>query len=238
MRRGRSEVSRDAVRPARPAVLAGLAVLATALLVAGCGGSNPYELPAYDPAAATVAPPAASGAAPAPRGTIRPKKLAERPAQVRYAPADPWGQGAWVERGRVSASGTAERAAVDAVSRYLSLRVQLSNTWVVDERALVAAAEGQAVTSAQERAAAQRQRDRRSVGRFVLNVSSVRVAGDTATVTGCDFDATSEVGPDGRILVPPVGGVLITLQVRRTGNAWRVVDWPTTRVPACDWRNR
>jgi hypothetical protein len=232
MQRGRREVSRGAI------VAALLAALTSSLVVSGCGGSNPYELPAYDPAAANVSRPTASASASASaERPPRPGKLAKPPAAVEYAPADPWGQGAWVERGRISVSGATERAVVAAATRYLSLRVQLSNTWVVDERGLVAAAEGQAVTSAQERAARQRERERRSVGRFVLNVSSVRVAGDTATLTGCDFDATSEVGPDGRILVPPVGGVLLTLKVRRTGNVWRVTDWPTTRVPACDWRN-
>jgi hypothetical protein len=219
-------------------VPAALAALASSLVMSGCGGGNPYELPKYDPAAANLARPAATPAATASKKVDPSRRVAKPPPSVKYVPADPWGQGAWVERGRSAASTASQRAVVEAVSRYVSLRVQLSNTWLVDERALVTAAEGQAVTSAQERAATQRELERRSVGRFVLNVSSVDIVGDTAALTGCDFDATSEVGLDGRILVPPVGGVLITMHLRRTGNAWRVTEWPATKVPACDWRKR
>jgi uncharacterized membrane protein len=123
------------------------------------------------------------------------------------------------------------------VVKYLSVRVQLSNTWHVDEGALAASASGQAVTSAQERAVRQRQRDRRSIGRFIINVSAVRVDGDHAAVTGCHFDATSEVDRDGDVLIAPPGGVLITMHLQRTGRTWRVLDWPERPVPSCDWRS-
>ena len=59
---------------------------------------------------------------------------------------------------------------------------------------------------------------------------------DRATVTGCDFDATSEVDEVGNVVVPPPGGILLTLTVRRTGGIWRVTDWPKGPVPYCDWR--
>jgi hypothetical protein len=221
---------------ARSAVLVVLACFSSGLL-AGCARGNPYSLPDYDPAAAVALGPSA----PSTHRPGRPfvvTRAAEPPAAVTYRPADAWGEGAWVERGRVAASTAGQRAVVDAVTRYISVRVQLSNTWRVDERALAAVASGQAVTSARERAESQRERQRRSIGRFIVNLSAVRVTGSGAVVSGCDFDATSEVDDTGNVLIPPVGGVLITMQLRRTDGTWRVLDWPAEAVPACDWRTR
>jgi hypothetical protein len=218
-----------------PGVAATLAVALVLLgvLATGCSEENPLALPRYDPAAAPAAPtPTLTRAtlAPVPREPTP-------PPQVHYRPADARGMGAWVERGRITVGSGSERAVVEAVQKYLTVRVQLSNTWKVDERALAATATGRAVTSARERAALQRERERRSIGRFVLNVSTVRLDGDDrATVTGCDFDATSEVDEAGNILVPPPGGILVTLSVRRSGGVWRVSDWPEGSVPYCDWR--
>jgi hypothetical protein len=156
---------------------------------------------------------------------------------VKYTPADALGQGAWVERGRIIVDSATQRAVVTAMKKYLAIRVRLSNTWQVDDAALAATASGQAVTSARERAERQRQRGWRSIGRFIINVSSVQVDGDHATVTGCHFDATSEVDRDGNVLIAPPGGVLITMQLQRTGRTWRVLDWPDRSVPSCDWRS-
>ncbi|HST82145.1 MAG TPA: hypothetical protein VLL08_10465 [Kineosporiaceae bacterium] len=224
-----------ATMPGR-ALVVGL-VLAGLLLV-GCGQPNPYALPDYT---ATSTPRSTDGAgiiatADA-AGPVRVVRLATPPPQVKYPPADALGQGAWVERGRIKAGSPTKRAVVTAIKKYISVRVQLSNTWQVDEQALAATASGQAVTSARERAERQRQRDRRSIGRFIINVPAVRVDGDHATVTGCHFDATSEVDRDGNVLIPPPGGVLITMHLQRTGDTWRVLDWPDRSVPSCDWRS-
>ena len=214
----------------------GLAV--SALLLAGCGraGANPYALPDYD--AALVGP---TGTAPAlsstKRGSDRPERAVTPSPQVHYTPADALGQGAWAERGQIVAGTPTQRAVVSAVIKYLSVRVQLSNTWRVDEQALAATASGQAVTSARERAERQQVRGRRSIGRFIINISSVQVKGDHATATGCHFDATSEVDRDGNVLIGPPGGVLITMKLQRTGRTWRVLDWPDKPVPSCDWRS-
>jgi hypothetical protein len=223
------------------ALAAGLVV--TGCLLAGCGGGNPYALPEYD-ATATGAASGLTGA----QGSqsdlaARRARLSDRitravtpSPQVKYTPADALGEGAWAERGRIVVGSRAERTVAAAVTRYLSVRVQLSNTWRVDESALAAVASGQAVTSARERAERQRERDRRSIGRFIVNISAVRINGTHATVTGCHFDATSEVDRDGNVLVAPPGGVLITMHLRRTGSTWRVLDWPDRPVPSCDWR--
>lgn len=209
----------------------------TCFVLAGCGRHNPYELPEYD--AGRDGPTAAAGSALVAKDDQAPEvnRVATPSPQVRYTPADALGQGAWVERGRSVAATPAERAAVTAVKKYLSARVQLSNTWQVDERALAASAAGQAVTSARERAERQRERGWRSIGRFIINVSSVQVDGDRATVTGCHFDATSEVDRDGHVLIAPPGGVLISMQLQRTGRTWRVLNWPDRAVPSCDWRS-
>jgi predicted small lipoprotein YifL len=213
----------------------GFALLA--FVLAACGQHNPYDLPKYD-AAVVGQTPTSTGT---PDGKITKSAKAVRAAtpspQVKFVPADALGQGAWAERGRSVANTPAERAAVTAVVRYLSARVRLSNTWQVDEAQLAATASGQAVTSARERAERQRQQDRRSIGRFVVNASTVRVNGAHATVTGCHFDATSEVDRDGNVLIAPPGGVLITMHLQRTGRTWRVLDWPTRSVPSCDWRS-
>jgi predicted small lipoprotein YifL len=227
------------------------AVLVSACALAGCGHGNPYELPNYD---GTPVAPAAAGASRSPRSTGSAPSTPERtgpvgqlitasPAatppsdEVTYSPADAWGEGAWVERGTIVAHSAPERAAVEAVTKYMSVRVQLSNTWQVDEAALAAVASGEAVTTARQRAQRQQADGQRSIGRFIINVSSVHVSGDQATVTGCHFDATSEVDQAGNVLVPPPGGVLITMKVRRTGSIWRVVDWPDHAAPVCDWRS-
>lgn len=115
----------------------------------------------------------------------------------------------------------------------MTQRVQLSNTWKVDEPALAAVATGQAVTSARERALSQQAAERRSIGRFVVNVSSVKVEKDHATVTGCHFDSTSEVDQNGYVLVPPPGGVLISMEVQFAQGVWRVTSWPQKQVPTC-----
>lgn len=212
-----------------------VALVLAGCLLSGCAQEDPSDLPEYDPAATGPRPTAAVTEA-----TRRPVERDPAPApSVRYRPADALGRGAWVERGRVEVTSSRKKAAVDAVQKYLSVRVQLSNTWVVDEPALAAVASGVALTTARDRAASQREQKRRSIGRLILNVSSVRLDGDngdTATVTGCDFDATSEVDEAGNIVVPPPGGILLTLTVRRTGGIWRVTDWPDGPVPYCDWR--
>jgi hypothetical protein len=226
---------------ARASACLAVGLALAALLLSGCGGKDRYDLPEYDPSAASA--PSASSAPLVTGFTPTPhERLATPTAAVRYRPADALGQGAWVERGRVAAgaAGSApKKAALAAVQKYLTVRVQLSNTWVVDEPALAATASGSAAASARRRAAFQKERKLRSTGRFVLNVSSVRLDGagkDRATVTGCDFDATSEVDAAGNVVVPPPGGVLITMKVRRTGGIWRVTDWPEGPVPDCDWR--
>ena len=219
------------------ALAVGLVV--SALLLAGCGRSapNPYALPEY-----TAASPGSTGApGSAPRtsatGPSKIERVATPSPQVRFTPADARGQGAWAERGRIVARNGTEKAVATAIVKYLSVRVQLSNTWTVDEPALAATAADQALTSARDRADRQRERGWRSIGRFVVNISSVQVKGDRATATGCHFDATSEVDKDGNVPVPPPGGVLITMKLQRTGRTWRVLDWPTKPVPACDWRS-
>jgi hypothetical protein len=205
-------------------------------LLAGCGGSNPYSLPKYDAQATAVSLPGSTARADRSDRSARLPPAVTPPTPVKYEPADPWREGAWVERGKIVAHGAAARAVVAAMTKYMSIRVQLSNTWQVDERALAAVASGEAVTTARERAERQRARDWRSIGRFIINVSSVKISGANATVTGCHFDATSEVDQDGNVLVAPPGGVLITMKLRRTGDTWRVIDWPDHPAPLCDWR--
>lgn len=231
-----------------------VAVAAGAALT-GCGSDTSSGLPEYrpgqagaqlggdgDPSAGEGDPKTGAGAdstgPPASPTETEPIPTVSRqpsPAStdVTYSPADPAGEGAWVERGKVRARTEKARGAVDAVVGYMTQRVQLSNTWTVDEDALAAVATGQAVTSARERALSQQAAARRSIGRFVLNVSSVKVTGDRATVTGCHFDSTSEVDENGYVLVPPPGGVLISMKVQFAQGVWRVTSWPQKQVPTC-----
>jgi hypothetical protein len=216
-------------------------VLAVVLVVcgwalAGCGsgpaGANPEALPTFDPNApvkVSTATPTSAGAGPSARPTSTTTPL------VHYTPGDVLGKGAWVVRGKVVAGSAQKRAAVDAASRYIAVRVRLSNTWVIDEQALAAVATGQAVTSARQRLKRERGRAWRSVGPFTLNVSSVQINGSTATVTGCNFDGTSEVDENGQVVIAPPGGVRIPMKLQLTGDTWQVTDWPD-QTPACtDW---
>jgi uncharacterized membrane protein len=229
-------------------VYAALAVaLVSGAALTGCGSDNPYELPEYQPGQAgaqisggggeTGTDEAAQEATASPSETepIPTVPRAPSPAStaVTYTPADALGEGAWVERGKVKARTERARGAVEAVLGYMTQRVQLSNTWQVDQAALAAVATGQALSSAQERALSQQAAERRSVGRFVVNVSSVKVTNDRATVTGCHFDSTSEVDQNGYVLVPPPGGVLISMEVQFAQGVWRVTSWPTKQVPSC-----
>jgi hypothetical protein len=219
--------------PRATTALAVVLVIASGTL-AGCGGGNPDALPKYEAADAGLSQPRSSASATSRSANLSPVQTP--PTPVKYQPADPFGDGAWVERGKIIAGSDRQLAAVEAMTKYLSLWVQLSNTWQVDESALQAVASGQAVTNAQQRAEEQRGQNRRSIGRFIINVSSVKVSGSSATVTGCDFDATSEVDQDGNVLIGPPGGVLITMELRRTGDTWRVIKSPDRAVPVCDWR--
>jgi len=227
----------------------------SAAILTGCGSDNPYELPEYQPGqqsgapsdpGSTAASPAggnqAGGSAPEATGTAPsetepiptvPRMESPPSSDVTYTPADALGEGAWVERGKVRARTQPAKAAVAAVIAYLGQRVQISNTWTVDEAALAAVATGQAQSSAQQRAAEQQAAGRRSVGRFVVNVSSVKVQGPKATVTGCDFDSTAEVDANGYTLVPPPGGVLISMEVHLAQGVWRVATWPEKKFPTC-----
>lgn len=216
-----------------------LGLVVSALVLAGCGqpAANPYALPEYDAALVGPTGSATASAGSNARPSDRPDRVATPSPQVHYSPADALGQGAWAERGRIVAGPANQRAVVTAVIKYLSVWVQLSNTWRVDERALAASATGQAVIKARARAEEQRQQDRRSIGRFIINISSVQVNGDHATATGCHFDATSEVDRDGNVLIAPPGGVLITMQLQRTGDTWRVLGWPDKSISSCDWRS-
>lgn len=228
--------------------------LASAAALTGCASDNPYELPEYQPgqaagqmAGSATTPPAEGGSGEAESGQGQTSDGASEtgstpgitreptPAStdVIYSPADARGEGAWVEKGRVKAKTEKGRAASDAVLAYMAQRVQLSNTWVVDEAGLDAVATGQAASSARGRALSQQAAGRRSVGRFVVNVSSAKVVDDRATVTGCHFDSTSEVDENGQVLVSPPGGVLITMEVQFAQGVWRVATWPTKPVPTC-----
>jgi hypothetical protein len=238
------------------------AVAVSAATLSGCGSDNPYELPQYQsgeagqpsgaPSGDSAGGPSASadpgagnqaGAAtgepsgPTPSGTepipTVPRQASPGSTAVTYTPADEQGEGAWVERGKVKARTPQAKAAVAAVVAYMGQRVQISNTWTVDEAALAAVATGQARTSAQERAAEQQAAGRRSIGRFVVNVSSVKVRGAQATVIGCDFDSTAEVDANGYVLVPPPGGLLITMEVQYAQGVWKVTSWPTKKAPTC-----
>ncbi|GAB6901766.1 hypothetical protein [Kineosporia succinea] len=235
----------------RAGVIPAVAIVAalTGATLAGCGSDNPYDLPEYESGEASGASaPSVSGAgtggatsAPAPSETesIPTVSRAASPAStdVTYSPADARGEGAWVERGKVRAGTADAKSAVDAVVGYMEQRVRISNTWTVDEAALAAVASGPALTSAQERAASQQAAGRRSVGRFVVNVSSVRGSGDTLTVTGCHFDATSELDENGYVLVPPPGGMLIRMKVQKAQGVWKVTSWPTKEAPTCEgWK--
>ena len=230
-------------------VYAVLAVaLASGAALTGCGSDNPRNLPEYEPgqagaqmsgdgpkASADGADRTPSTSAPTESDPIPTVSREPSPAStdVTYTPADALGEGAWVERGTVKVRNKQALGAVDAVLGYLTQRVQLSNTWTVDEDALAAVATGQAVTSARERALSQEAAERRSIGRFVVNVSSVRLRDGLATVTGCHFDATSEVDQNGYVLVPPPGGVLISMKVQFAQGVWRVTSWPEKQVPTC-----
>ncbi|GLY17698.1 hypothetical protein Kisp01_47120 [Kineosporia sp. NBRC 101677] len=234
-----------------------VAVLSLASLTA-CGSDNPYDLPEYQSGQASGAmgpgpesqagdqsgenDPSGSGggeknatSSPTGSGPVPTASPLSSPAStaVTYTPADVAGEGAWVEKGKVKARTRQARGAVEAVVGYMAQRVQLSNTWQVDENGLAAVATGQAVSSARERALSQQAAGRRSTGRFVVNVSSVKVRGDLATVTGCHFDSTAEVDENGHVLVPPPGGVLISMKVKFAQGVWRVTSWPEKKVPAC-----
>ncbi len=225
--------------PGAATALAVVLVVGSAVLTgcgAGSGAANPAGLPTYDPnapAAASALPSAGGGAATSTRASVPKPTIAPSPG-VKYTPADPLGEGAWVQRGKVVAGSAQKRAAVAAVMKYLSIRVQVSNTWVVDQAALAAVASGQALTSAQERAQHERDRDWRAVGRLTVNISSVQLDGAHATVTGCHFDGTSELDGNGQVVIGPPGGIRLTMNLLRTQNTWRVVTWPDHKAPPCD----
>lgn len=215
------------------------AVLVSALSSCGQADDNPYGLSDFQGSSdsakgtsssagarpATSAPPERS---PAPSGP--PVQLPQAPdGAVRYHPSDTFGEGAWVERGTIVASTPARKDVVDAAVAFMSARVQLSNTWQVDEPALKTVATGQALSNMRERAESQRAAERRSVGRFVLNVASVRISGDAAKVAGCSYDGTIEVSTLGSVMSDPAGGVELPLNLERRRDQWRVTTFPTEK---------
>ena len=224
--------------PRAATALAVVLVVASSALSGCAKAGNPYALPEYNSDAAAALAQNRPTGTPLPKGSSKVKRLAQPPAAVKYTPSDPRGEGAWVERGSVNAGTIQDRAVVDAAVKYLSLFVQLSNTWQVDQPAVAAVASGQAVTAAAQRAALERSRGWRTTGRFIVNVSSVQVDGASASVTGCHFDATSEVDQNGGVVVAPPGGVRITMELQRTGDTWRVSQWPEKPPKSCDWRIR
>jgi hypothetical protein len=124
------------------------------------------------------------------------------------------------------AKGAPERAVAQAALDYLSARVQLSNTWQVDESRLAEVATGQALSSARSRAAGQRAAGSHSIGPFVVNLASVAVDGQRARVTGCPFDGTVEISTEGGLLRNYAGGVALSMDLTRSGKGWRVSTFP------------
>jgi hypothetical protein len=152
--------------------------------------------------------------APAPKGA------------VTYPPSDVFGRGAWVQRGVIVAPGSARQAVADAAMAYLSARVQASNTWRVDAARLPELATGQALSSARARVQDQRAAQSHSIGPFVVNLDQVTVNGDQARVSGCPFDGTIEISPQGGLLRNYAGGVVLSMDLARRGNNWQVSTFP------------
>lgn len=213
-------------------------LVAAVLGACGTSNENPYGLSEFTSTSGSGGSPAAPGGpspdpsvtgSPVPSGP--PVHLEQAPGgAVTYRPADTFGQGAWVERGTIAATTAARQNVVDAAFAFMSERVQLSNTWQVDEPALRSVATGQALSNMRERAEAQRLAERRSVGRFVLNVASVRVSGDDARLSGCSFDGTIEVSTLGSVLSDAPGGVELTMNLQRNDDHWRVTTFPADKT--------
>jgi hypothetical protein len=219
--------------------------------LAGCGAAdNPYGLPDVPVSGAATG--AATGAASSGSGTAPTSGTASggagsgSPATTPTRPGgaasgtpeagDPLGRGIRLKRGRVAARSATKKAVVAATAGFMTQWLELSNTQRVDDAALDAVAQGRAAEQARERAERQRVAEHWSVGRFVLNATTVRVDGAQATVGGCHFDGTSEVDADGTVVVPPPGGVDVTFRLGRTSSGWRVTAMPERRPASCDWR--
>jgi hypothetical protein len=214
-----------------------LTVVSATLASCGKSDENPYGLADFQgtasgrgsSSAVTPAPSATAASSPSPSGP--PVHLPAVPdGAVTYHPSDTFGEGAWVERGTIVASTQARKDVVGAAFAFMSARVQLSNTWQIDEPALKAVATGQALSNMRQRADTQRAAERRSVGRFVLNVASVRISGDTARLFGCSYDGTVEVSTLGSVLSEPPGGVELPMNLQRRGDQWRVTSFPTEKT--------
>ena len=214
------------------------AALVWALSSCGKGDDNPYGLSdfqargtASQAPSSVAAPPSPSATSPStPVASGPPVKLQQAPdGALDYRPSDAFGEGAWVERGKIAATSQARKDVVDAAVAFMAVRVELSNTWQVDEPALKTVAAGQALSNMRERAQSQRDAERRSVGRFVLNVSSVRISGDAAELAGCSYDGTIEVSTLGSVMSDAAGGVELPLNLERRGDHWRVTTFPTEK---------
>jgi hypothetical protein len=211
--------------------------------LAACGSSddNPYGLTEFQGGSSvnsTQAPAGAGGSgsrgsgssAASGSGTTRPVPSFEsRPVPsgaVTYRPSDVFSQGAWVERGQIAAGTAGQRSIVSAALAYLSARVQLSNTWQVNEPALTAVSVGQALASALDRADGQKSAQQRSIGPFELNLASVKVTAGAAVDAGCSYDGTSEISDQGSVLSDPPGGVRLSMKLVRGSSGWRVSTFP------------
>ncbi len=215
--------------------------IAVTLAVASCGSAddNPYGLSAFRGTAGTgeaAARPSASASA---SQAVSPSPVPSGPAvqlppapggALDYPPSDTFGEGAWVERGTIAAASRARKEVVDAAVAFMSARVRLSNTWQIDEPALEQVASGQALSNMRERAQTQQDAQRRSVGRFVLNVSSVRISDDTAVLSGCSYDGTVEVSTQGSLLSDAPGGIVLAMDLQRRADQWRVTTFPAQKT--------
>jgi hypothetical protein len=142
-------------------------------------------------------------------------------ASVTYKPGDPRGMGAWSELGLVNVRSNDERAVVDAYFHMDQVGLQAFNTHVEDDAALNAVLQGEHLKGVRSGIQWRMEKKVWTVGREVLNVLSVQLQGDTATLRVCNFDGTSEVDGTGQNITQPPGSTGAYVTFVRRGGVWR-----------------
>lgn len=142
-----------------------------------------------------------------------------------------------VTRGLSAAKGAEQSAVEEVWLAYWTELIEMYATGEVDRDAVYALADDAAATGPLEYAAELQADGHRQTGGVIAATTSIKVAGDTATVIGCMRNTTIDVDADGQAVEQPSAFLTTKDTLRREGPDWRLTEQIITDKDApCAYR--
>jgi len=196
-------------------VLAGLGLPGLVLVLGGCGGEGTSEQQLRIDAASPTASSSAGGGSASPSSTTD-------PGSATPIPRDP-PEGVFT-RGLDPSSTESEAAVAQTWFSYWEEVTRMYREGGAEDRdTLYGLATGQAASGPLEYAEDMRADGNTQRGGGIGSITSIQVAGDTATVRSCFRDFSYDVDPDGDPVEIPANFFSTVDTLRREGPDWRLV---------------